>query len=265
MDAQDEMMDLLVESYTDNVKHTIGGIHANGCMHMNDEYGSAGYSETDTWHVFGDPSLQIRTDTPSSMTVSHEPEIEEEATTFEVTVSGVEDALCALSRNHELLSYAYTDETGYALIDLEEPIMGEEPLDLVVTAYNKIPYIAEIPVNTNDPPNIPNKPEGPTSGKPKTEYTFSTSTTDPDGDQVYYMWRWGDGHYSEWLGPYDSGKTASASHKWSEAAHYQIRVKAKDINDAETNWSEPLHINIEKKKSAQSMNSMVLRMLGMAR
>ncbi len=64
MDGQDEMNDLIVETYTDNVKRTIGGIHANGCMHMNDEYGSSGENETDAWHIFGDPSLQIRTDTP---------------------------------------------------------------------------------------------------------------------------------------------------------------------------------------------------------
>jgi len=186
MDAQDEFVDMLVESYEDNKKTTFGALCFNGCMHMNDEYGSAGWTETDAWTVFGDPSLQVRTDTPSDMTVSHDPEVDEGATTFEVTVSGIENALCAISRDYTLLGYGYTDDTGHTVIEFDEPITGEESLDLVVTAYNKIPYIAQIIVNS--PPETPETPTGPTEGKPNEEYTFSTRTADPDDDQVYYMW-----------------------------------------------------------------------------
>jgi hypothetical protein len=259
MDAQDEFIDLIVETYPDNIKHTIGGIHYNGVMHMNDEYGSSGYSETDTWHVFGDPSLQIRTDTPADMAVTRDEEIEEEATSFEVIVSGVEGALCALSRNGELWGYAYTDGSGYALIELKEPVMGEEPMDLVITAYNKIPYIVELPVYLNDPPEIPNKPEGPTTGQPFQELVFTTSSTDPDGDNIYYQWAWGDGHYEWDENPYNSGETVSASHKWSKPATYSIRVKAKDTDGAESDWSEEVHINIRKGKAVY--NPMFIRIL----
>jgi hypothetical protein len=259
MDGQDEMNDLLVESYADNIKHTIGGIHYNGVMHMNDEYGSEGYSETDTWHVFGDPSLQIRTDTPTEISVVRDDEIDEDAVSYEVTVTDIGAALCAISRNGELLGYAYTDDTGYAMIEFEEPIIGSDPLDIVITAFNKIPIIDIIPVNVNKPPNIPDKPFGPNAGKPNEELTFSTSTTDIDGDQVYYMWRWGDGNYSEWYGPFDSGETVEASHSWDSPSNYQVRVKAKDILDQETDWSEALTVSITKTKT---INSFIYRLLG---
>jgi hypothetical protein len=252
MDAQDEFIDLLVETYPDNVKHTIGGIHYNGVMHMNDEYGSSGYSETDTWHVFGDPSLQIRTDTPVGMSIIRDDEIEEEATSFEVTVTDIEGALCALSRNGELLGYEYTDENGYALIILNEPVMGEEPLDLVVTAYNKITYIDQIIVNVNKPPEIPDKPSGPTTVKIGQLATFSTNSTDPEGENIYYKWIWGDGNESIWMGPYESGETCEASWTWSEAGPYFIKVKAKDINDGESDWSEHLLITVTKSRSIQN-------------
>jgi hypothetical protein len=146
MDAQDEMVDILVESYRHNKKHTFGGLSFNGCMHMNDEYGSWGWDMTDTWHVFGDPSVEVRTDTPSSMTVTHDSEILEGASSFEATVSGLKNALCAISRDYILLGYGYTDNTGYTLIQFDEPITGDGDLDLVVTAYNKIPYITTITV-----------------------------------------------------------------------------------------------------------------------
>ena len=252
MDAQDEFTDLIVETYPDNIKHTIGGIHYNGVMHMNDDYGSSGIGETDTWHVFGDPSLWLRTDIPAEMTVYRDDEIEEEATSFEVTVSGVEGALCALSRNGELLGSEYTDGSGNALITLEEPVMGEDPLDLVITAYNKMPYIIELPVNTNDPPNIPDVPNGPDSGQVNIEYTFTASTTDPDGDQIYYQFKWGDGSSSEWVGPFSSGQTGSASHRWSDKASYGICVKAKDTEGGETDWSEKTYITITKARSSQN-------------
>jgi hypothetical protein len=144
MDAQDEMVDLLVNDQ----KTTYGGLCFNGCMHMNDQYGYDGYSMTDTWNIFGDPSLQVRTDTPSSLTVQHESTISEGATSFQVYVPGVADALCAISRDFELFGSAYTDATGHATIVFDEPITGEGDVDLVVTAYNKIPYMATIPVGS---------------------------------------------------------------------------------------------------------------------
>jgi hypothetical protein len=143
MDAQDEIIDLLIESYAENKKNTFGGLAFTGCMRMNDDYGSSGYAETDAWHVFGDPSLQVRTDTPEKMTVEHNPRIlRTNSSTFLVNVSGVEDALCALSHDFVLLGTGYTDVKGRAVIHLNQPLSIN--VDLVVTAYNKIPYTASI-------------------------------------------------------------------------------------------------------------------------
>jgi hypothetical protein len=44
----------------------------------------------------------------------------------------------------------------------------------------------------NQPPNAPNI-DGPSNGKPNTEYTFTFVSTDPDGDAVMYNVDWGDG------------------------------------------------------------------------
>jgi hypothetical protein len=92
----------------------------------------------------------------------------------------------------------------------------------------------------------PDKPvilSGPTSGHKFTEYTFTTSTTDPDGDDVLFMWDWGDGNYSEWL------DAVGASYEWYEIGEYEIRVMAKDINDGESEWSDIHTISITKNKA----------------
>jgi len=90
----------------------------------------------------------------------------------------------------------------------------------------------------NNPPYAPKKPSGPTICKIGKYYDYSTNATDPDGDPLYYKWDWGDGTYSEWLGPVPSGQTHVAYHSWSQWGLYKIRVKAKDVYGGESNWSE---------------------------
>ena len=91
----------------------------------------------------------------------------------------------------------------------------------------------------NFPPNKPRKPSGPLVIRKNVNYSFSTSTIDINDDQVYYMWDWGDGNYSDWLGPVDSGETYDTHHQWSKMGYYNIKVKAKDIYDEESEWSDP--------------------------
>jgi hypothetical protein len=96
----------------------------------------------------------------------------------------------------------------------------------------------------NLPPNTPYEPSGQTKGLINVKYTYTTMTIDPNGDQVYYKWDWGDGKQSNWLGPYDSNVIVSANHIWNEKGNYIIKVKAKDPSGAESSWSKPLHIKI---------------------
>ncbi len=100
------------------------------------------------------------------------------------------------------------------------------------------------PVTTSDPPSTPSKPNGPIHGTINRQYMFSSMSTDPNNDQIYYMFNWGDGTSSTWLGPYSSGLTISDSHSWSAIGEYDVTVKAKDINGATSDWSEPQTITI---------------------
>lgn len=98
-------------------------------------------------------------------------------------------------------------------------------------------------------PHKPGTPEGTDSGKPGTSYTYSTYTIDPNGDQISYMFDWDDGTTSEWLGPYSSGEVMEASHTWSKKGSYDVRVKAKDVSDLESDWSDPFPVTMPKVRS----------------
>lgn len=106
------------------------------------------------------------------------------------------------------------------------------------------PSLTMGPVSTSNPPATPAVPSGPTHGVREVEYIFSSSTTDPDGDQIFYMFSWDDGTSSQWLGPYSTGVTVSTSHSWSELGTYNVKVKAKDTNGATSDWSQPHEISI---------------------
>jgi hypothetical protein len=97
---------------------------------------------------------------------------------------------------------------------------------------------------TNKPPNIPVIPLGPISGNASEKYNYTTSTNDPEGHLVYYKWDWGYGPTSDWIGPYNSGETITLNHSWPKAGYYEVKVKAKDMYGAESNWSETLLVDI---------------------
>lgn len=96
----------------------------------------------------------------------------------------------------------------------------------------------------NRAPVKPDAPSGSTSGRRWREYIYTASTTDPDGDAVSYMFDWGDGTTSGWLGPYPSGKAINATHTWDDRGSYEIKVKARDAHGVESAWSDPLPISI---------------------
>ena len=98
-------------------------------------------------------------------------------------------------------------------------------------------------------PLKPAAPIGEISGKINKEYTYTTSTTDPDSDDLFYLFDWGDGSYSEWVGSYMSGEEASSSHKWTEQGSYDLRVKAKDIHGVQSEWSDPTSVSMPRPKT----------------
>jgi hypothetical protein len=112
----------------------------------------------------------------------------------------------------------------------------------------------------NHPPGKPRKPSGPLSGKSGLEYTYLSNTTDLDGNLIYFLYDWDDGTNSGWKGPYKSDETCTASHIWNEKGYYKIKVKAKDIYDTESEWSDSLSVSMPK-NNLEIKKLLILRLL----
>jgi hypothetical protein len=91
--------------------------------------------------------------------------------------------------------------------------------------------------------STPSEPSGSGSGSIGTSYTYTTGgSTSNFGHDVQYLFDWGDGTDSGWLGV----GTTSAEKSWSTANIYQVKAKARCAThtEVESSWSSSLSVYI---------------------
>lgn len=115
---------------------------------------------------------------------------------------------------------------GYLLRNLK--------MDLKSTSYQ---------VDSN-PPEKPATPTGGTSFLAGETGTYQTTTTDPDGNKIRYIFDWDDGTENTYSDVTDSGETVELSHMWGIGGTHEIRVKARDKYGYESEWSETLTVTV---------------------
>ncbi len=112
-------------------------------------------------------------------------------------------------------------------------------------------YYDEVTITSDDPPvNVMPCPPiltGDTSGKEGDELTFEAKLVDLDGDDVYYMFDFGDGSEGMvWHGPVSTGTTVSIDHVFSEEGTYEVKARAKDTNGNIGEYGNTLTVVIEE-------------------
>ena len=96
----------------------------------------------------------------------------------------------------------------------------------------------------NGPPVTPSAPSGPDSGHTRISYTYSATTSDPDGGTLWCTFDWGDGDISTTEARNSDDVTVLASHTWTQPGSYAVRVVAMDSEGAVSDWSAPLMVDI---------------------
>ena len=147
-----ELLSTLHEGLT-----TMGAISISGLIAMNDDYpGTSTFEITDTWVLFGDPALRVRTDVPRKLLASHKGTIGSGRNSYTIKCSTPEGYAC-ISKNGIILGTAALSD-GKATLYLRQPAIGDSLL-LTITALNYLPYMASIKVTE--------KPEFPEIYTPK--------------------------------------------------------------------------------------------------
>ncbi len=149
MIAQDEMVDILVESHANNIKRTFDGLSVNGMFQMLDE--SSDNAMADTWTCFGDPSLMVRTDNPANMAVTHDAVLIMGAADFTVNCD-FNGALVCISKNNQIIGTA--DVSGGSAVVPISGVSPSETLDVTVTGFNKVTYQGQVLVTAPSGPYV---------------------------------------------------------------------------------------------------------------
>jgi len=161
----------------------------------------------------------------------------------DIVTKGIERLCVILSTNYKRGEETFGELWVNAICDYLSPTMDE--IDYI-TVEESQPFgdpSLIIGVDSQKPAK-PGAPEGKTEIKIEQEYSYVSSTTDPDGDSLYYLFDWGDETYSGWVGAYPSGDSASSSHEWADQGNRDIRVIARDKNGVFSQWSESLSLCI---------------------
>jgi hypothetical protein len=198
-------------------------------------------TEFEMFHVIGDPTTEVWTWMPKSMTVTYELATDDLIVTVKDGSSPIEGALVCAMQDNGIYVKGVTGSSGQAVLNLNNP--SQDEVTLTVTAHNYLYSVKGLFLNrAPEPPEIPSGELRPDCDE---MCEYSTFTTDAEGEDIYYWFDWGDNTSSGWLGPYSSGESVVSSHSWSARGPFSIKAKAKDTNDQESEWSEPLVIMVE--------------------
>jgi len=113
----------------------------------------------------------------------------------------------------------------------------------------------------NLPPEKPSNIQGPNRGGVDVEHEYKATGVDPENSLIYYWFDWGDSTNSGWLGPYESGEECSATHSWNEKDTYHIKVKVKDDQDKESEWSDPFSVSMPRVRLNRFLYRIINRFL----
>ena len=146
MYGQDEMVDILCEwRSVDQFNHTLGGSSLNGNMNVIDMSGSQGYDTHDTWILFGDPTLMVRTDNPVSMNLSLQPAVLMLGMSeLEITAEDTPFGIATLMMDGQVIASEYIQD-GSCTLNFA-PMSNVGNATLTVMGFNKLTVVTNVEV-----------------------------------------------------------------------------------------------------------------------
>ena len=183
MEGQDAMTNILIESDSNNIKRTFAGLSINGCMKMIDAYGTDGANMADTWTVFGDPTIMVRTATPQPITAQYNPTLFVSDSLFAVNCA-VNGARVTATLADTILATAIV-VNGSVNLTFPALTVALDTIHLVITAYNMLPYTGDLIIQAIPGPIVAGFTGLPTRVVPGQSVAFADTST---GNSTTWHW-----------------------------------------------------------------------------
>ena len=102
----------------------------------------------------------------------------------------------------------------------------------------------------NSAPQTPAPVQGLAQGYVGKILSYTATSKDPDGDQLFFTFDWGDGATTKTL--LSASSTGAANHIWKEKGTYKVKAMATDSQGASSGWSEPFSVSISGSSTVNS-------------
>jgi PKD repeat protein len=183
MEGQDEMTNILSETDPGNIKRTFSGLSINGCMKMIDAYGSDGMAMADTWTVFGDPTIAVRTALPEPIVALYDSTLFVSDTMIMVYCNVNGARVTATSGDAILATSLVANDT--AVLIFPALTEGNDTVHLVATAYNKLPFQGKLTVHAIPAPVVAGFVGVPAQVIPGNQVAFADTSS---GNTTTWQW-----------------------------------------------------------------------------
>ncbi|MCK4312230.1 MAG: carboxypeptidase regulatory-like domain-containing protein, partial [Candidatus Cloacimonetes bacterium] len=139
--------------------NNIGYITNYANVYVVNNHPSYGPPNFRTYLWLGDSSLEPWTLQPADLIVSHDAQLFLGLSTFDVTVMGtggpLENArVCVSNEDGTIYGIAFTDASGFAQVQFDEPVQTPGTAKVTVTSHNFLPYQQDIPVIPQSGPYV---------------------------------------------------------------------------------------------------------------
>jgi PKD repeat protein len=194
--------------------------------------------------IFGEPELNIWTDVPDAMSVSHPGTLPVGSSNFTVTVSSggpVYQAYICLWKDGDLYETGYTNTSGQKTFSVSPN--SEGTMYVTVTKHNFAPYEGTAEVTGAQPP-VADFIGSPTSGDAALDVDFTDLSTGSIDD---WTWSFGDG---------DSAFVQHPSHTYDSPGWYDVSLYVSGSYGSDTELkSSYIHVTAPHDSAWLSMNA----------
>lgn len=143
-----------------------------------------------------------------------------------------------------LFTQPYVDRINAAGARVVIPLNLDVSLTFLGGNAIQVDYTISYPGWTNSAPEQPAAPSGDQLRATETLCNYTAEGHDPDFQDIYMRWDYGDGTISDWDGPFHNDQPCQVTYSWPYAGSYDVKVQLKDEMDVESPWSEASSVQI---------------------
>ncbi len=139
--GQKEISNLLTKEKV----NTIGGLFFNGVVAVLEDNSGTAKQTFETWHIFGDASLQVRTKKPTSITAEMPGSFFIGSSTAQFKV-GEKGIAVGVVQGDQLLGSATSGDDGIINLTFKKALKDPGQALVTFTGFNKVPHIKTVPI-----------------------------------------------------------------------------------------------------------------------